>query len=123
MPHCPWCNKEADEAAAQHEGPHATWCVHFREEQRGGDISSMSQAVNENPTIEEQTALYITYDDVLEAEGALEEAWARYLRRFGWTYTSQNPAFVWLWKRTIDGVTYMVDAKTAVSFTREAIDR
>lgn len=83
----------------------------------------MSQAVNENPTIEEQTALYITYDDVLEAEGALEEAWARYLRRFGWTYTSQNPAFVWLWKRTIDGVTYMVDAKTAVSFTREAIDR
>jgi hypothetical protein len=33
---CPWCQTDAAEAAKRHEGPHATWCVHFREEQRGG---------------------------------------------------------------------------------------
>jgi hypothetical protein len=33
---CPWCNVVASEAAVRHEGPHATWCVHFRESQRGG---------------------------------------------------------------------------------------
>lgn len=33
---CFWCDKDPDEAAARHEGPHATWCVHFRENQRGG---------------------------------------------------------------------------------------
>lgn len=33
---CLWCNTDADQAAARHEGPHATWCVHFRMSQRGG---------------------------------------------------------------------------------------
>ena len=33
---CSWCGTDADEAAKRHEGPHATWCVHFRESQRGG---------------------------------------------------------------------------------------
>jgi hypothetical protein len=32
---CPWCGVDPDEAAKRHEGPHLTWCVHFREEQRG----------------------------------------------------------------------------------------
>jgi hypothetical protein len=27
---CTWCNTDSDEAAARHEGPHATWCVHYR---------------------------------------------------------------------------------------------
>ena len=27
---CFWCNADPDEAAARHEGPHATWCPHFR---------------------------------------------------------------------------------------------
>lgn len=27
---CFWCNTSASEAAARHEGPHATWCVHGR---------------------------------------------------------------------------------------------
>jgi hypothetical protein len=27
---CPWCNTDPEEAAAHHEGPHLTWCVHFR---------------------------------------------------------------------------------------------
>lgn len=31
---CSWCNADPQEAAARHEGPHATWCPHFREEQR-----------------------------------------------------------------------------------------
>lgn len=29
---CLWCNTDAVEAAAQHVGPHATWCVHFRKD-------------------------------------------------------------------------------------------
>jgi hypothetical protein len=33
---CFWCNTLPSEAAAQHEGPHSTWCPHFREHQRGG---------------------------------------------------------------------------------------
>lgn len=33
---CDWCGKDAAKAAEQHEGPHAAWCVHFREDQRGG---------------------------------------------------------------------------------------
>lgn len=28
---CTWCNTDADEAAARHEGPHAKWCVHWRD--------------------------------------------------------------------------------------------
>jgi hypothetical protein len=27
---CPWCKTDPAEAKARHEGPHATWCVHFR---------------------------------------------------------------------------------------------
>lgn len=36
MTTCPWCGNNAEEAAARHEGPHATWCVHYRHDQRGG---------------------------------------------------------------------------------------
>ena len=32
---CWWCNPNGN-PIAPHEGPHATWCPHFREEQRGG---------------------------------------------------------------------------------------
>jgi len=34
---CFWCGTNRLEAAKRFEGPHATWCVHFRESQRGGD--------------------------------------------------------------------------------------
>jgi hypothetical protein len=27
---CSWCNTDPDEAAKRHEGPHATWCPHYR---------------------------------------------------------------------------------------------
>lgn len=27
---CSWCNTDPVEAAARFEGPHATWCVHYR---------------------------------------------------------------------------------------------
>lgn len=30
---CFWCNTDPDEAAARHEGPHATWCLHYRRSQ------------------------------------------------------------------------------------------
>lgn len=33
---CSWCGTDAEESAKRHEGPHSTWCVHFRESQRGG---------------------------------------------------------------------------------------
>ena len=33
---CFWCNADPVESAKHHEGPHATWCFHFRESQRGG---------------------------------------------------------------------------------------
>lgn len=32
---CLWCNCDPAIAAATGEGPHATWCPHFRNEQRG----------------------------------------------------------------------------------------
>lgn len=34
---CSWCKIVPSEAAARHEGPHSTWCVRFRESQRGGE--------------------------------------------------------------------------------------
>lgn len=33
---CPWCGANAKINAERHLGPHSTWCVHFRESQRGG---------------------------------------------------------------------------------------
>ena len=27
---CCWCNTQVEEAAQHHEGPHATWCPHYR---------------------------------------------------------------------------------------------
>lgn len=42
---CAWCNTDPDEAAARHEGPHATWCPHFRNEQRGGRPESDAETV------------------------------------------------------------------------------
>lgn len=27
---CFWCNTNPEEAAARHEGPHATWCPHYK---------------------------------------------------------------------------------------------
>jgi hypothetical protein len=31
---CFWCNTDPDEAAARHEGPHATWCLRYRRPHR-----------------------------------------------------------------------------------------
>lgn len=34
---CSWCKTDSEESALHYEGPHTTWCPHFREEQcRGG---------------------------------------------------------------------------------------
>jgi len=44
---CPWCKTDSEEAAKLHEGPHATWCVHFREES-GADEFNDAGAVQEN---------------------------------------------------------------------------
>lgn len=33
---CFWCNVDPKEAFLRHEGPHLTWCIYFRESQRGG---------------------------------------------------------------------------------------
>lgn len=33
---CSWCNTDPVEAAARHEGPHATWCPHYKREERTG---------------------------------------------------------------------------------------
>jgi hypothetical protein len=42
---CSWCGTSAIEAALRYEGPHATWCRHFRDEQRGGD-DTLREAFN-----------------------------------------------------------------------------
>lgn len=36
--YCFWCNPDSHDIRP-HYGPHATWCPHFREEQRGGVIT------------------------------------------------------------------------------------
>lgn len=41
-PVCSWCGTDRYDAAKRHEGPHATWCVHFRESQRGGSDEDRS---------------------------------------------------------------------------------
>ena len=40
FPKCQWCKSDAVERAQHHEGPHATWCIHFRE-QRGGHTTTL----------------------------------------------------------------------------------
>lgn len=47
---CFWCNADRYESALRHEGPHATWCVHFREEQRGGGDEDRAIAARLRPT-------------------------------------------------------------------------
>ncbi len=37
---CFWCNVDSVEARSHYEGAHLTWCVHFREWQRGGWAAS-----------------------------------------------------------------------------------
>jgi hypothetical protein len=47
---CEWCGTDSEEAAKRHEGPHATWCVHFRESQRGGktqDAGAVGRAMGD----------------------------------------------------------------------------
>lgn len=43
---CKWCGTERYAAAVRHEGPHATWCMHFREEQRGGSDEDRKRAAD-----------------------------------------------------------------------------
>jgi len=40
---CSWCGSDSEESAKRFEGPHATWCVHFRESQRGGPKAARSE--------------------------------------------------------------------------------
>ena len=37
-----------------------------------------------------------------------------HLRGHGWVHTSSTPGYYWMWKREIDGVTYMVERTTAI---------
>lgn len=51
---CQWCNSNRYEAALRFEGPHLTWCVHFREEQRGGSDEDRAIAARLRETEEGQ---------------------------------------------------------------------
>lgn len=69
---CDWCGVEPLEAAERNEGPHLTWCVHFREEQRGG-YSGLALLSKKNAEIDDlravlrqalqQWAMYAEFDD------------------------------------------------------------
>lgn len=41
---------------------------------------------------------------IAEAEDALEEAKESYVRRFGWTNSSNNPGSLWLWHRDFSDI-------------------
>jgi hypothetical protein len=48
---CSWCNVSPIEAAWRREGPHATWCIHHREEHRGG-LDQAARSASEEPCSE-----------------------------------------------------------------------
>jgi hypothetical protein len=57
------------------------------------------------------------HDAVLIARNKLEEAEEAYLRANGWTYSSANPACLWMWQKTLpDGRTVMTLRAQAVTF-------
>jgi len=43
------------------------------------------------------------------------------LRKRGWTYTCKTPGSVWLWEKTLDGVTYRMSADLAEHTEREIV--
>lgn len=49
---CSWCNADPVANAARHEGPHATWCVHYRRPAR--------------PRLRGASADFVIVDDLVE---------------------------------------------------------
>lgn len=45
----------------------------------------------------------------------LEERERTFLRSRGWTHTSSTPGFVWMWQRTLHGVTILMHQRDALS--------
>lgn len=48
-----------------------------------------------------------------EAEDKFKTALENYLRMYGWVYNSCHPGALWMWEKTINGIRYAVEAKTA----------
>lgn len=55
----------------------------------------------------------------VEADNAVDG----YLQASGWTYTSDNPASLWLWRNTIGGVVYLVPKDVALRIEERIEDR
>lgn len=44
----------------------------------------------------------------------IDDAKRDFLTAYGWERTSDNPAHIWLYTKTIDGVVYALDADSAI---------
>lgn len=64
---------------------------------------------------EEGGEVMLTLDDINLKIEDLESERRQWLRRHGWTYTSNTPGSLWLWEKKLDdGRTVLVDEKSAL---------
>lgn len=69
-------------------------------------------------------ALYPTHADLVAAQEEAAEMEAKYLRRFGWEYTSDTPDHGWRWQRKFEkGHTILTDARSAIRITEHTLDK
>jgi hypothetical protein len=58
---CFWCNTDPDEAAARHEGPHATWCLRYR---RGEGVADPSEPCTTRVEVEMSLSWCVQHPDL-----------------------------------------------------------
>lgn len=59
-------------------------------------------------------------DGLRSLEDDLRFAKEAYLRKHGWTYTSDTPGCLWLWEKKTDSRTILVSTDTALSMQRHS---
>jgi hypothetical protein len=57
--------------------------------------------------------MMITYEEIDNAEEALEDLKQQYLRQKGWECKCDNPGAIWLWCKTLNGKEFRCNIATA----------
>lgn len=65
--------------------------------------------------------LFEIIEDADEKKEEANQDVDRALRLLGWEYTSSTPGSIWLWKKTINDVTYIVSRSTAIDFEKSLL--
>jgi hypothetical protein len=56
----------------------------------------------------------VSHNDIIDMQNGLAVTEVNYLVQRGWLSTRNNPANIWLWKREIDGNSYLLGRAEAI---------